>query len=180
VVVILTVRFFPKNIPFWEFTERDIIILLISLLLVATFIERAVEVLIIASREKGKQDKMNILSAIKRNPKRIFKKGGVTMTIDTATADIERYKAETKTIAIRIAFILGIIISALGIRAVQPLVDPAVFKSLTNLQKALFAGMDTLVTGALLGSGSKGMHEVIEAVLNTVEKYRGYLKKGKK
>ena len=56
------------------------------------------------------------------------------------------------------------------------MIDPAVFKTLTTLQKSLFYGVDALITGALLGGGSKGIHEIIEAFLNTVEKYRDNLK----
>jgi hypothetical protein len=170
-IILLVVIFVPKGVPFWQFTWWDIAILLISLSLVALFIERAVEIIIIVWREKGKQELLNIVSIEKRKSELKAKKGIRKVTIDEekSVKDHENYSAETKTVAIPTAFIMGIIISALGFRALQPLVDPAVFKTLGSVHKALFTGIDTLITGALLGGGSKGMHEIVEAFLNWVQ-----------
>lgn len=170
-IILLVVIFVPKGVPFWQFTWWDIAILLISLSLVALFIERAVEVIIIVWREKGKQELLNIVSIEKRKSELKAKKGIRKMTVDEekSVKDHENYSTETKTVAIPTAFIMGIIISALGFRALQPLVDPAVFKTLGSVHKALFTGIDTLITGALLGGGSKGMHEIVEAFLNWVQ-----------
>jgi len=167
-----------KNIPFWPFDVSYVVIQLVSLFLVALFIERAVEVLIIVWREKGKTEISNkIEKAVKKSE--LAAKGGaraVTEEEELALAEYKNYKAETAGLAIPTAFVLGVIISVAGIRALQPFVDPAVFKSLTTSQKALFTCLDILITGALLGGGSKGIHEIIEAFLNTVEKYRENLK----
>lgn len=177
-VVLLAIRFVPKNLPFWQFTMRDIVILLISLSLVALFIERAVEVIIIVSREKGKQELLNNISSEKRKSELRAKKGAREMTAkeEEAINKHDNYSTDTKTIAMPTAFAIGIIISALGFRALQPLVDPAVFKTLGSAQKALFIGIDTLITGALLGGGSKGMHEIVETFLNWVQIRRKILK----
>ncbi|MCK4828858.1 hypothetical protein KA005_74730 [bacterium] len=177
-VVLLAIIFVPKNLPFWQFTMRDIVILLISLSLVALFIERAVEVIIIVSREKDKQQLLNNISSEKRKSELKAKKGvrEITAEEEEAINKHDNYSADTKTIAMPTAFAIGIIISALGFRALQPLVDPAVFKTLGSAQKALFIGIDTLITGALLGGGSKGMHEIVETFLNWVQIRRKILK----
>ncbi|MGB3479301.1 MAG: hypothetical protein WBB67_09085 [bacterium] len=94
------------------------------------------------------------------------------------TKQLEEYSAQTKTLAMLTAFALGIAISALGVRALQPLVDPAVFKSLGTWQRALFIGADTLVTGALLGGGSDGIHKILDLFTSTAQQYLDKIKKG--
>jgi hypothetical protein len=178
IVLVLTIIFYPKNLPFWQFNVTDVVILLVSLFLVAAFIERAVEVVIVVWRDKGRKQLEKVLYLERLKTEKAKKDGSreITRAEEEATKKLENYKAETGSTAMPLAFVLGIIISALGIRALQPLVDPAVFKTLTMAQKTLFTGIDTLITGALLGGGSKGIHEIIEAFLNTVEKYRENLK----
>lgn len=173
-IVILAIVFVPMHLPFWQFTKSDIVILLISLLIIALFIERAVEVIIIAWRGKGKQQIISVISLEKKKSEREAKKGvrKVTEKEDLATKELEGYSAETKNLALLIAFALGIIVSALGARAIQPLVDPAVFKTLGSAQKALFTGIDILITGALLGGGSEGIHKIVDSILISFEKYR--------
>jgi len=181
-MLILSFVFYHKNnvrnVPFWPFDVSYVVIQLVSLFLVALFIERAIEVLIIVWREKGKTEISNkIEKAVKKSE--LAAKGGVravTEEEEMALAEYKNYKAETAVLAIPTAFVLGVIISVAGIRALQAFVDPAVFKNLTTSQKALFTCLDILITGALVGGGSKGIHEIIEAFLNTVEKYRENLK----
>ncbi len=171
-VVILTIVFVPINIPFWQFTTSDIVTLIISLLLIALFIERAVEVIMIVWRGKGKQQIISVISSEKKKSKETKKGVKISDKEDEATKKLESYSAETKTLALPTAFALGIIISALGVRALQPLVDPAIFKSLGSTQKALFTSIDTLITGALLGSGSEGMHRILDTFLKLIETKR--------
>ena len=178
VILVLTIVYYPKNVPFWQFNATDVVILLVSLFLVATFIERAVEVVIVVWRDKGRKQIEKVIYLERLKTDKMTKDGAreITRAEGEVAKNLENYKAETGSTAMPLAFVLGIIISALGIRALQPLVDPAIFKTLTTVQKTLFAGIDTLITGALLGGGSKGIHEIIEAFLNTVEKYRENLK----
>lgn len=181
-MIVLTFGFYHRNnvrnIPFWQFDTSYIVIQLVSLFLIAMFIERTVEVLIIVWREKAKTEIMNRIGKEKTKPETISKGGVgiVTQEESQIKEESENYKAETKTIAIQTAFILGVIISVAGIRILQPLVDPAVFKQLNMSQQRLFTCLDVIVTGALLGGGSNGIHGIIEAFLNTVEKYRDNLK----
>jgi hypothetical protein len=164
-VLALTIIYYPKNIPFWQFNASDIVILLVSLFLIATFIERAVEVVIIVWRDKNKKTIENVIETERKKSEFRAKEGTRTITQEEERAVNEyvNYKADTKSLAMPLAFAMGIIISALGIKSLQPLVDPAIFKTFTVLQKSLFTGIDTLITGALLGGGSKGIHEIIEA-----------------
>jgi len=177
-ILALTIIYYPKNVPFWQFNASDVVILLVSLFLIATFIERAVEVVIVVWRDKDKKEIENVIETERKKSELRAKEGTriITQEEEKAVNEYVSYKADTKSLAMPLAFAMGIIISALGIKSLQPLVDPAIFKTLTVLQKSLFTGIDTLITGALLGGGSKGIHEIIEAFLNTVEKYRENLK----
>jgi hypothetical protein len=182
VVLVLSFVFYHKDnvryVPFWPFDVSYAMIQLVSLFLVALFIERALEVLIVVWRERGKTEILNRLEKAVKKSEFVAKGGArvVTHEEEKAYAEYKNYKADTACLAIPTAFVLGVIIGVAGIRVLQPFVDPAVFKSLTTSQKALFTCLDILITGALLGGGSKGIHEIIEAFLNTVEKYREYLK----
>ena len=96
--------------------------------------------------------------------------------IHGASARFEEFGAETRKLGLLTALALGVIASALGIRSIQALVDPTVFADLTTTQRSLFAGVDTLVTGALLGGGADGIHQIVETFLGFVEKHKTRIK----
>lgn len=178
VVVILAIIFYPRTIPFWEFNVGDVVMLLLSLFVVALFIERAVEVIMIVWRDSGEKECQRKVDKLEKQIKAKSESNVENLAEDKEEAerDLKHYKAVTKTLALTLVFVIGIVISALGIRALQPLVDMTVFKDLTAMQKTLFAAVDIIITGALLGGGSKGIHEIVEAFLNTVERYRKFIK----
>jgi hypothetical protein len=61
------------------------------------------------------------------------------------------------------------LISGLGIRTLEPLVDPEVFKGLNIVQMRLFVAIDVFINGALLGGGSNGIHKIIDLFLTQVD-----------
>ena len=166
----------PKNIPFWPFLQ-EIFVVLVVLFLVSLFIERTVEVLMIVWREKGKQELKSDLALARNNPGGRSGKNTHKMTVKEkdATKSFEIYGAETKALAISTAFMLGILVSVLGFRVLQSIVDPVSLGALPTVQRSMFTGMDVLITGALIGGSSKGIHEFIEAFLNMVERYRKHI-----
>ena len=226
IAVVLVIIFRPVFQPFWPFTVWDIVILLVSLFLVALFIERAVEVIMIVWRNRDKQKFLTEINAVKKMFKlKTEQKKDIIAAADVAksanvvakaarvsknavaiaedlmnvvketkvvndaalvdaqkqmevTRQLEEYSAQTKTLAMLTAFGLGIAVSALGVRALQPLIDPAVFRGLGIWQRALFIGADTLVTGALLGSGSEGIHKILDLFTSTAQQYLDKIKKG--
>jgi len=178
-IVILVLIFIPQNLPFWLFTTSDIVSLLIGLFLIALFIERTVEVFTVVWRDQGKQKYINEISSEKLKP--------ASMTVDgkrkptdkeiDETKKLEDYGVKTKSMALKVAFALGIAASAFGIRVLQPLIDPAIFKQIGIVQKAMFTVIDILITGALLGGGSEGIHKILDVFLSTAESYRKKVKK---
>ena len=172
-LAILAIVLRPKSIPFWPFLQ-EIFVVLVVLFLVSLFIERTVEVLMVVWREKGKQELKSNLGLARNNPGGRRGKNTHKMTVKEkdATKNLDIYRAETKAVAIPTAFMLGILVSALGFRVLQPIVDPVALGTLPKVQMSMFTGMDVLITGALIGGSSKGIHEVIEAFLNMIERYR--------
>ena len=176
-VIILNIIALPKYVPFWAFTAKEVLLLLFYLFVVAVFIERAVEVFIHVWRDAGEQEKLTGIKILRlpqeKRPRALTTEDKtVPETIAEAVQAHEEYSAETGKRAMPLTFVLGLLISVVGIRAVQPLVDPAFFsRTLTVTQQTLFTVMYVLVTGALLGGGSKGIHQIMELIIKVAEKY---------
>ena len=174
IIIVLAIIFKPINIPYWDFSTDKILALMISLLLISLFLERAIEVIIKVFMGKRKQEFVSIINSEKQRAK--LEHGDTNIPVSAiqieATQEMKMHITATKRLALLIGFILGICISALGIRVLQPIINQDVFMSVGNLQRSLFIGMDTLITGALLGGGSNGIHKILDAFLTRVDWYR--------
>jgi len=166
-VILLAIEFRPLSLPYVEFGEGEILQLLWQLFLAALFVERAIEVFMSAWREKEKEIHRNELKSAKEaaenasEPERMQ----ITETVRIKEKEYGNYNAETRVLALMSALGIGIIISALGLRMFEQLVDPVAYEALGNTQRSLFIGIDTLVTGALLGGGSEGIHKMLSPIL---------------
>lgn len=96
--------------------------------------------------------------------------------MEKVATELTAYAGTTKIISMIYAFTFGIISGALGFRILEPLVDPAVFKQLEGFHKSIFAGFDVLITGAVLGGGSNGIHKILDTFLSWFDKTRLSLK----
>ncbi len=177
IIVIFAVVLHLRDIPFGPYDTGDIVMMLLMMSFIALIIERAVEVVMIVLRKAGEkelQDKVNELE------KQLKEKGECDNSLPDAEAELRNYKANTCICALSLLFVLGIIISAIGLRVLLPLVNMAVFKDISSRQKTIFNVIDIVLTGALLGGGSKGIHEIVEGVLNSAEWYRDFVKHKRK
>ena len=180
-IVVLAIIFYPRYIPLWEFNPGEVGIILLGLFVLALIIERVAEAIVTVWRDPladtYKTDVDNLEAKIKK-----VSKASVGKTIEEkeeAGKILSEYKAVTKTLALCLTFFLGVIVSAIGIRALQPLVDMSVFKYLPTEQRVVFSTVDIVITGGLIGGGSKGMHHIVEAVLNTFQWYRAFAQEKK-
>jgi len=178
VIVILAIIYTPKTIPFWKFETSDVVTLLTSLILVSLFIERANEVILIAWRGKGQQ---TILTKISLEKQKLASEGknlanAYSSVLASAKSDLEQYSAETRSIALLTALGFGIMASAIGIRAIYPLVDPSVLDQVNSVHHAVFTAIDVFITGALLGGGANGIHKILDLFLSFVDKSRERIK----
>ncbi|RCJ23068.1 hypothetical protein A6S26_00430 [Nostoc sp. ATCC 43529] len=76
------------------------------------------------------------------------------------------YKADTRTIALWTSLLVGLLISAIGVRSIEPLL---IIDSNNQIQLVIFRSLDALLTGGLIAGGSEGIHQIIQVFINFME-----------
>jgi hypothetical protein len=134
-----------KDISIMEGALTDI---LTSLLVVAIFAERSVEVVIVSARTPGRQK-------LERKIKRIETAAEKDASLlNKLNDELDAYRMETARQAHWLGFALGVMISLAGVRALSGLVDHAALDRAQKAQKIVFALVDVIVTGGVIGGGS--------------------------
>ena len=137
-------------------------------------LERAIDVLLSIPRA---QDSDRLRAAVNEQQKIVddARKQNVavpqvaTTALENAKTARATFRAKTMRLAMLGGLVLGVIISALGFRVLQTLIDTT---SLTNgLQRSVFNFVDIILTGAVLAGGSDGIHKLAEV-------YRAFTEKG--
>ncbi len=146
---VLVIFLNPRLVRFWPFTAGEFVQLIAPLVLVALFIERALEVFITSWR--APESKTLELAAAADPTKQLQHSG---------------YKSRTQRIAFIAGTTIGVLVSALGIRALGLFVDPVVFDALPSAQQTLFRIADVLLTGAILGGGADALHKLVLVFTN--------------
>lgn len=181
-VLVLVFLFIPGGIPFAEFSTDFVIRLITSAILIALFIERTTEIILIAWRGQDKRQRM--LAVFVEGKKAL--KGGATEdtkhTVDgvmKANEKLASFRAGNQRLALLTGLALGIFVSALGIRLIEPLMEPTAVETLSLNQYRWFVVVDVFITGALLGGGAYGLHKILDWFLSAVDVKRTALKEGK-
>jgi len=161
IVVGIVVARNPALVRFWPFTPGEFVQAVTPLLLVALFVERALEI-VIGGLYGGDEAKLKQQVKQKAIPE----------------ADLLAYKASTRRFAFAAALVFGLTISAIGVRGLELFVDPAVFDTLTSTQRTVFRTVDVLVTASLIAGGADGMHKLVSIFTNGMVKINAGLKQG--
>ena len=158
VLVLVVVLTKPDFLNFGAYDVGDLLQMLAPLVLISLFIERILEVLLSAWRGpeaarlkldlKQEQDKTD---------------AGETTAFHSKEQRFLAYRSETQKIASASAVALGVVISAVGIHALEMLVDADSFYQLSGFQLAAFQTVDIIVTGAVIGGGAEALHKIIAA-----------------
>jgi hypothetical protein len=82
------------------------------------------------------------------------------------------HQGATRRLATPVALTAGMIISAIGLRSLQPLFVPGDPAWLASPQGHIFGAIDILVTGTLLAGGSDGIHWIVALYRDTMDKNR--------
>ena len=155
----------PAFIPFRSFEFADVAGVLTTLFLLATFLERAAEVFVVGMRGERQYKLEQTLSR-------------ATDTGKAAAEDaLATFKHDTQGRVFSSILIMGVLISTLGVRGLEPLLDAAKFKELPDFQEGMFEVVDVLLTGCLLAGGSDGIHKLITVFTNWFEATSKNLKK---
>jgi hypothetical protein len=127
---------------------------LAPLVLIAAFIERAVEVILTPLRGDVADRKQAEIEALRKE----------NQPTDKKEAWLTNYKLETRQYAFFLAVTLGIIASLLGFRGLANLLEAA-----PSVGSPL-AFFDIILTGAVIGGGADGIHKPVKAFTDSMEK----------
>lgn len=165
-VLVLVGVFHPDAVHFASLDGAELLPKLSGLLFVALVIERALEVWLTPLRgPDADRMKHQIRKARPEGEGReegtAGEEGGSAGAPDQERALLE-HRLETRRLAFLGGLTVGVVVSALGVRALSQFVDVS---ALPDLQGRLFLVADVLLTGALLGGGADGIHKVLSRFL---------------
>ncbi len=151
-------------------TTESIISLLVPIFVIAVFLERALEVFVSTWRSMNRtllEQKLTKLEDQKDAQAKVVK----------AKKKLKIFKAKTKRLSFLIGLGGGIIISMVGVRVLRPLTsmdaDP------TGIQSHLFNYVDIILTGALIGGGSDGIHKLMNVFTGFLDMTRDKIEASK-
>ena len=160
--------------PFKAFQPAEILQILAGILMIALFMERALEVFITTWRgpdaaqleltlKKSKEKILKLEQTSKaRDEKSQGKLEAERALLEKARVNRAKYKSQTQRLALWTSLIFGLLISAIGFRALQTIVEPTAWSAITGNQKMTFNLVDILITGGLIAGGSDGIHKVMQ------------------
>jgi phage tail sheath gpL-like len=145
------------------------------LLLAASFIERAVEVIISPWRDTEANQLSNTLHEKRKHAQTqaaiAAASGAESATTNHAAAasaaasaadELNEYKGKTKQYAFALSLVLGLSVAFVGVRALVNFYDPTApspFESAN--QQLMFNVVDVFISAAVLAGGANGMHSII-------------------
>lgn len=147
----------PAVIPFKNYSVPDFTQQLTPLVLVALFIERSLEIFLTVWRGGKEATLQRDVDKATALPDSDTTK---IQSLHAAKDALTNYRIATQQIAMPCALVLGILISALGVRGLGNFADLDKLADHTT-QKYLFNIADVLLTGSLIGGGSDFVHKII-------------------
>jgi hypothetical protein len=169
VVVALAITFAasPTFLPFKTTSVAHIGSIMATAILLALFVERTIEVVLLTTRAKDKQ-KLAIEAKSAQNL------SGETAA--KANETLASFTSDSLRIALMLGFLLGVLISAAGVRLIESFLEPYAVAEMTGTQYKFLALVDILVTGALIGGGANGLHRILDMFLSSVDAKRAEIK----
>lgn len=149
------------GIPFKPFTDSDVLAIITSMFVVAVFIERAIEAILIPVRAPDRQKIEQELADIKRAAETDDTKKEVQIAKER---ELAIYRLNTAQRAYWISFGFGLIISLVGLRTLAGLVNPEDLKALGDIHQTLFSFVDIVLTGGVIAGGSAAIDKIGRAI----------------
>lgn len=166
VLIITGLRWAPESLEFKEFDSSKLAPLLGSLLLMALLAERTLEIVLTnwrgptaASKEReieAKSQEIGDLESAKPRKQDIIERR--QEELKKLTNDREEYRMQTRSSALWLGLLIGLLVSAVGVRVLHELVA----SDLKGVQALYFTAVDILLTGCLIAGGSDGLHKIAE------------------
>lgn len=169
-IIALSLPSYPLLTQFRTEALQAIPNVLAPLVILALFIERGVEVVLAGWRAAG--------ATTRDTEMRMAIREGTTDEQWRAKASLDAYTAHSQRLAFLIAFIIALLISMMGVRAIEMLVGDNLVASAPPFQRNLFVRVDILVTALLLTGGAEGIHKIVNAFTTFMESTKQKLKEG--
>jgi len=141
----------PELLRFAPITTAQLMSILMPLLVISLFLERAVEVLVNAWRQGGR-DRLELALEAQRD------QGEPTTAL---RHELSAYRDGTRCAALLTSMVAGVLLAALGLRSLELLVDADMLAAFPAWQQTSLAAIDIVITGALLAGGADGIHKII-------------------
>ncbi len=193
--ILLPASLTPNLFTFGEFSLDKITQMLTFLTLISLFIERSLEVIIATWRHPGEdgfngeiqyyESQIADLKSelVSENPPKSEELSHKMSDLEKIKLRRTEYKSQTKKIALWTALFIGVIISGVGVRALETLLKITDLNNLpTNQQPIFYAGQcifrlfDTLLTGGLIAGGSDGIHKLTNLIAEFLDETQNRIK----
>jgi hypothetical protein len=169
-LIITGLKWAPESLEFKDFDSSKLAPLLGSLLFMALLAERTSEVFLTNWRgptaaqkdreiEASSKEIRVLESAKPRNQNAIVEAQG---KLKELTNSREEYRMQTRSAALWLGLLIGLLVSAVGVRVLHELVA----SELRGTQALYFTAVDILLTGCLISGGSDVLHKIAERYNN--------------
>lgn len=155
----------PERSVVKNFGATDVVQLLTILLVVALLAERAIEIYVgawrgpVASQLEAtvKTREEAVAGQLAAAPSDGTVLSAARKALEDAKDEQRRYTCATRQHALWIGLALGLLVSGVGLRALETLVDPSGW---SVRQLTAFRMIDVVLTGGVIAGGSEGIHRV--------------------
>ncbi len=157
----------PLPLRKFSLHQGDILELVMSLSVMAIFMERAVEAILVPIRTPDRQQLEHDIAMFRADLA-----GGTDAALQRRLKEKEHelavYRLETARYAYWLSYALGMAVSVVGVRALSGLIDLDAFFKLSSTQKTLFALVDVVITGGVIAGGSAAIDKMGRKISETL------------
>jgi hypothetical protein len=169
-IFLLPIWFTPNIVTLNPGAANDILGTLGLLVFIAIILERALEVLTLTFREYGKQERALHLQHVTQMAETQGQTTEAVHAVDRAKMEVDNYSATTRKITLGLGLALGFIVGAIGIRVLEPLIQPESMANLGQVQVTIFRLVDVFLTGGVISGGSEGIHRIAKVFTSYMDR----------
>lgn len=155
----------PVPIAIKDFGTTDVARVMAVLFLVALLAERALEIFVGTWRSPGMNQLELVVQTVEHRLARLRTQSRPhPRALRDATAELEdakrqqrQYRCVTRQIALWVGLTLGLLVSGVGLRALETLIDP---NGWSASQASAFRLVDVVLTSGVIAGGSEGIHRI--------------------
>lgn len=153
------------SIEFRPFDESNVLGIIGPLFVVAVLVERLIEAILVPMRAPQRQRMEVTLRNVEMQIQRIPDAASSAPHLDDErrelTDQINVYRLETAKIAYWLSFFFGLLISLVGVRVLEGLLDISALDTTGTLNQRFYLSLvDIIVTGGLISGGSAAIDKI--------------------